>query len=88
MIQMPMERASLIYNLLVDIGKAPENERYDFIYAHSVNKEGCEEWRFQGNMGFGGKYWSDRNEVTYYPEDETDFIKLTTYLLNQALLNI
>jgi len=88
MIQMPMERANLIYNLLADIGKAPENERYSFIHAHCVDRDGCKEWRFQGQLGFGGKYWSDTNEVTYYPEDETANIKLTTYLLNQALSQI
>lgn len=88
MIQMPMERANLIYNLLITIGKAQENERYDFIHAHCVDKDGCKEWRFQGIFGFGGKYWSDRNEVTYYPEDETEYIKLSAYLLNEALSNI
>lgn len=30
-----------------------------------------EEWRFQGKLGFGGKYRTRRNEVDCYQEDIT-----------------
>lgn len=37
----------------------------------SLSKGG--EWRFQGDLGMGGKLYLDRNglKVNYYPEDQT-----------------
>ena len=32
---------------------------------------GCDEWRFMGKLGFGGKYRSGTNRVDCYSEDET-----------------
>lgn len=31
------------------------------------------EWRFQGDLGFGGKFWRDINHyrISYYSEDRT-----------------
>lgn len=65
------DKANKVYNLLVSIGGAREEERSDFIYHHCDSKYGCMEWRFCGKFGFGGKYRSTWNGVTYYPEDET-----------------
>ncbi len=65
------EKANKIYNLLVSIGGADESERDDFIYHHCTSEYECTEWRFCGNLGFGGKYRSVWNGVSYYPEDET-----------------
>ena len=38
----------------------------------TANLDDCE-WRFQGNLGFGGKLWFEREgwRVSCYPEDET-----------------
>jgi len=63
--------ANKVYDLLVSIGGANENERKDFIYHHCLYKNGCQEWRFQGKLGFGGKYRSVRNGVSYYHETST-----------------
>lgn len=68
---MDENKANKIYDLLVSIGDANESERGDFIYHHCESEYGCKEWRFCGKFGFGGKYRSTWNGVTYYPEDET-----------------
>ena len=68
---MTKERANKIYDILVSIGGAYENERDDFIWAHCEDKYECWEWRFRGHLGGGGKYRSQWNGVTYYREDET-----------------
>jgi len=65
---MTAERANKVYDLLVNIGKASENDRENFIYHHTEN--GCGEWRFGGALGFGGKYLSRYNKVTCYEEEE------------------
>ena len=64
------DKANKIYDLLVSIGGASEHERDNFVYHHSKIKEGCDEWRFCGKLGFGGKYYSKRNVVSCYKEDE------------------
>ena len=78
-------RGEKIYDLLVNIGGAREDERQDFIYHHCVYENGCQEWRFRGKLGFGGKYRSTWNGVTYYPETSTDEIDKIAEELNQKL---
>lgn len=70
---MSKERANKIYDLLVSIGGADDRkiERSSFIYAHCEDEYGCLEWRFCGKLGFGGKYRSSWNGVTFYSEDST-----------------
>lgn len=68
---MTTEKANKIYDLLTSIGGASESERNNFVYHHTETKDGCNEWRFQGKLGFGGKYRSTRNRVDCYLEDET-----------------
>jgi hypothetical protein len=68
---MKLQKAMKVYDLLVSIGGANEHERTDFVYHHCYSSTGCNEWRFRGKLGFGGKYRSSWNGVTYYPEDET-----------------
>lgn len=65
------EKYNKIYNLLVKIGGAREDDRDSFIHHHCESKYGCNEWRFCGKLGFGGKYRSVYNKVTCYKEDET-----------------
>jgi hypothetical protein len=68
---MDISKANNVYDLLVSIGGAEESERSGFIYHHCTSKDGCDEWRFCGKLGFGGKYRSQRNRVDCYKEDET-----------------
>ena len=69
---MTKERANKIYDILVRLGGAAENGRRGFVHSHEGTPQvECEEWRFQGKLGFGGKYWSGQNKVNCYYEDET-----------------
>lgn len=86
--KMSEERANKIYDLLVTIGGAREDERVDFIYHHCEDKFPCTEWRFIGHLGFGGKYKSGWNGVSYYPENETPVIKALAETLNIELKKI
>jgi hypothetical protein len=69
---MNKERASKIFDILVELGGARESDKPDFIYSHCDYEYGCREWRFCGHFGFGGKYRSSSNTVTFYSEDSTD----------------
>lgn len=59
-----------IYDVLVKHAGADARDREQFYYAHTI-APGCTEFRFCGNLGFGGKYRSERNVVDCYREDET-----------------
>jgi len=82
------EKADKVYNLLVSIGGAFEKRRKDFIYHHCESVYGCSEWRFQGKLGFGGKYYSRNNRVCFYSEDETPERNEIRSKLNDELLKI
>lgn len=81
-------KANSVYDLLVKIGGASESERSSFIY-HHTSKEGCDEWRFCGKLGYGGKYRSKANRVDCYKEDDTpermEIIKELNNLLNKLV---
>ena len=68
------EVASRIFDALVAHASACNTgwSRRDFIQILS-RQSGCREYRFQGALGFGGKFWNDsgRWRVTCYSEDET-----------------
>lgn len=84
----PVDTANKIYSLLVEIGGASERMRESFIYHHCENEDGCAEWRFQGKLGFGGKYYSGRNVVDCYTEDRNqEAIKIIDEL-NEKLFNV
>ena len=85
---MTEEIANKIYDVLCQMGGASENERSSFVYHHAENRDGIEEWRFGGKLGFGGKYYSGRNEVGCYPEDENKDRKILMKKINGALKEI
>ena len=65
-----------VYNVLVREAGAIRDEslRVGFVRYQMDDEPGPKEWRFQGALGFGGKFWSDssgRLEVNCYKEDET-----------------
>jgi len=80
-------KANKIYDLLVSVGGAWESDRDSFIYHHCDVKDGCDEWRFRGKLGFGGKY-RDNNRVDCYKEDETPERRKIINELNEALAKI
>ena len=79
-----------VYDILVNLGGAGEYNRESFINNHTSsidlpNDAPCTEWRFMGHLGFGGKYWSERNEVNCYREDETPEREVLIDKINMAL---
>lgn len=69
------ETANNVYDVLVaTVGaRAHDDARHEFVY-HQTSDHPPDEFRFQGRLGFGGKFWRrhDRWDVTCYREDETD----------------
>jgi hypothetical protein len=76
------EFLSAVYDILIQHAKAPscilkkegfedfDNNKQSFVSAHlTENEYPCTEWRFQGALGFGGKYYIYHNKVTCYSED-------------------
>lgn len=76
-----------IYDILVEECGANPNWRYNFVDAHLYDD--CKEYRFQGLLGFGGKFRS-RNGiyVDYYPEDKNDVRDEIVRKTNEKLLRI
>lgn len=71
---MTEDQAKAVYDVLVKEAGAPESMRRDFVRAMGPENgahDYCNEYRFCGELGFGGKYWQGRNEVSCYREDET-----------------
>lgn len=70
--------ATAIYDVLVqECGASPEPDQRDY-FVHSLTDAShpCPEYRFQGKLGFGGKFRNNGNNadtpyVDCYPEDET-----------------
>ena len=95
------EFANKVYDILVKEAGASAYDRYMFIFNHTgifIAPKGmtgmmivsqfptlCEEWRFQGKFGFGGKYWSKTNKITYYPENHTKKLDKLQVKVNKLL---
>lgn len=71
-----------------DYAGAPASQRENFVYSHIESKYPCEEWRFGGKLGFGGKYWSGSNTVSCYNEDSTPELSELIELINHKLSQI
>lgn len=85
---MTTDKANKVYDVLVALGGAREEDRENFVYHHSEYKYNCTEWRFGGKLGFGGKYRSDNNRVDCYREDETPERREIIKKINSKLLEI
>ena len=59
-----------VYDVLVEHAGAHPQWKDDFVRSCRTTSE----YRFQGVFGFGGKYWPERQRITYYPEDRTDHL--------------
>ena len=60
-----------VYSVLVEKAGASETFRGSFILRHIEREHACNEWRIGGKLGYGGKYWRERNAVSCYIEDST-----------------
>ncbi len=63
------EQANAVFDVLVECADAGEWQRDEFVQTHVEGR--CDEFRFQGLLGFGGKFWrtNGRWYVSAYPED-------------------
>ena len=77
-----------VFNLLAPIGGAHESMRADFVYHHARSNPPCDEYRFQGKLGFGGKYRRKTNTVDCYYEDETPDRRAIIERLNAELAKL
>jgi len=68
---LPKNWAVEIYKILMEECGALESMQEYFVATQS--SEFCREFRFQGHLGFGGKFWRNGEQwyVTGYDEDET-----------------
>ena len=72
--ELTLEQANRVYDILVTECGASERMREEFVNYHLTKPwYWPTEWRFQGNLGFGGKFWNEHNgwRVSCYQEDET-----------------
>ena len=73
--QLPREFYEACYDLLVAEGHCRTESfmRGAFITFFTESDRDPKEFRFQGHLGFGGKFWRSHrgHDVTCYPEDLT-----------------
>lgn len=75
-----------VYDVLEKLGGATgDGLRDSFIYNYTKDKYKSDEWRFQGHLGFGGKYRGERNVVDCYQEDETPERRRLVKKINKEL---
>lgn len=79
-----LEKYHNIYDILVDKGGANEEDRFSFINA-MLDKNKCYQWRFCGKLGFGGKYFTQLNEVSAYEEDCNSEVLILIHEINNDL---
>ncbi|MGG6262947.1 hypothetical protein ACQ4M3_24270 [Leptolyngbya sp. AN03gr2] len=84
------ERAKAIYKILVEKAGAPPTGLGDFL--DSQLQALVLEYRFQGHLGFGGKFWNSDSRprgqhlyVNCYPEDLTPDRGVLIAEINQCL---
>lgn len=73
-----------VYSVLVEFGGADESDRQSFMYEMFKPKP-TDEYRFQGKFGFGGKYWTRRNQISMYRENITDKLTIALDKVNLEL---
>lgn len=84
---MNKEQLNKIYNILIKYAGTYPRMRDTFIQNH-ITERPCKEWRFGGKLGFGGKYWSEDNKVSCYPEDKTESMTILINNINSELNKI
>lgn len=82
-----VEQANAVWDVLVEHAGASEAGREDFVIVQAAGR--CDEYRFIGSLGFGGKFWTSTSErrwyVTAYPEDTTPERQRVIDVTNAAL---
>lgn len=78
--QFTADQAKQIFNILVEFSKAPKSMEDAFVQ-ELIGESPTGEWRFQGALGFGGKFYPREMRVSMYSEDETPE---TVQMVNQT----
>lgn len=90
--------ANAIYQVLVETCGAHESDRQHFVHVQTSRM--CDEHRFGGNLGFGGKFrrnagtdprtneWGEQWYVDYYAEDKTADRQDAVHQANNALSDL
>lgn len=80
------------YSVLVKDARASESMRLSFINAMMDDRQyhECYEFRFCGDLGFGGKFWryDGKVSISCYPEDLTPDRKDIIDIVNKKLINL
>lgn len=88
----PEEIFKKAWAILVEHGGAVkhEEEKDAFVQSFLTPEHPTVEWRFSGNLGFGGKFWrnDDRYYVTCYPEDRNPKREATIERVNKLLAEL
>jgi len=82
------EWLNAVLDLLVEVGGAPPSLRDEFLQLLGNTERTCDEFRFQGVFGFGGKYRRKTNTVDFFPEDSTPARVATQARLNKKLAKL
>lgn len=93
---MTADQANAIYDVLVEHAGAPSGQRTMFVAVQTYSL--VYEYRFQGNLGYGGKFWRTtgihredpdlRWSVNCYSEHETPERLATIERTNAALAEL
>lgn len=88
---MTEERANRVYDVLVRLAGARDDDDDRLMFVHIQTREWCTEYRFMGSLGFGGKFWrtpdgfGERWRIDCYREDETPGRRRIIDETNEAL---
>jgi hypothetical protein len=85
-----LEFYDAVYDLLARTGNVPIFQRDKTAFTAYFGEPGwpsTREWRFQGHLGFGGKFWRNdgRHYVSMYREDSTPERERVLSSLNEAI---
>ena len=73
---MTEQETNEIYSILVEQAGAVNDTLSRGEFCHFMNNSRASEFRFQGNLGFGGKFWKPQGikgyRVDCYQEDMTE----------------
>lgn len=83
---MTTEQANAIWDALVEHAGAAEWQREEFVQLHVAGR--CDEFRFMGSLGAGGKFWRHTWTVDCYPEDLTPARQQSIAATNAALAEL
>lgn len=78
-----------IYDILVEECGANETKRENFVWSMCDSKYPTHEYRFIGNLGFGGKVWNLGHKAWYvscYKEDNNEVKQKAIDRANEKLL--